>query len=250
VRSSDLGSARYLLIRALEGHLTLQFVVFSTIVLFWITVILIAFMLLLRLYYHLRREYLDRRRKLYEPAIALALMEEPREKIMEALRPRRLGDMEVVENVILDSIRHLTGTPFSSLQAAAFKLGIVERNLKRMHSKNKLQAGQGMEALGIMRAPQAVVAIISLLPKLRQDMKLVALRALALVGDNKTLPYFMKSAGALPPAVLPRLASLMLEFGSVAIPYITKLVNQNPGAFPPRIMKILLAEEALAEALQ
>ena len=241
------GSARYLVLRALEGHISFQFVVLTTIVLFWIVLLLIAYMLGLRLYYHLKQTYRARRRKLYDPAIEMVLLEEPFEKILEALRPKRWGDAEIVQEVMLDSMDQLIGSPFETLQRAAFELGIVERNLKMLKSKVKLRRGKAMEALGIMRIFPAVVPILQILPKQTKDMKLVALRALARIGDPKTLPYFVRTASALPPAMLPRLASLMLEFGAPALPAIKTLVSQNSKAFPPRVLQLLLAETAIAQ---
>ena len=233
--------------RALEGHISLQFVVLTTIILFWIALILICYMLLLRLYYHLRRAYMDRRRKLYEPAIEMVLLEEPFEKILETLRPKRWGDAEVVQEVMLDSMDQLIGGPFETLQRAAFMLGIMERNLKMLRSKTKLRRGKAMEALGVMRATPAVVPILLILPKQTRDMKLVALRALARIGDAKTLPYFVRTANSLPPAMLPRLASLMLEFGAPGLPSIKAIVSQHAKAFPPRVLQLLLAEAAVVQ---
>ncbi len=234
---------------ALQGHFSLDMIVFTTIVLFWIVAILITYMLLLRSYYYLRARYMASRRKLYEPAIELVLLDEPQEKVLDALAPKRWGDREVILRVILDSMRHLEGPPFDSLQAACFKLGFMDRALKQLSSRNKLRRGRAMEALGIMRAHPAMLAIIMLLPKQPRDMKLVALRSLSLIRDPFALPYYEREAETLPPTMLPRLASLMLEFGPPAQPFIRTLINDRPEAFPPRVMKLLLQETAHYAAL-
>ena len=45
-------------------------------------------------------------------------------------------------------------------------------------------------------------------------------------------------------AMLPRLASLMLEFGPASGPRIKELIDRHRLAFPPRVMKELLQETA------
>jgi hypothetical protein len=229
---------------ALQGRFSLQVVVFATVILFWIVVLLIACMLGLRGYYYARARYRASRRKVYEPAIEMVLMDEPQDKVVDALAPVRWGDADIVQDVILDSMRHLEGPPLVSLQAAATKTGLMDRNLRLLHSRNKLKRGRAMEALGIMRAHPAMLAIIALLPKLPRDMKLVALRSLSLIGDPFALPYYEREAESLPPTMLPRLASLMLEFGPAAQPFIKKLIRERPEAFPRRVMKLLLGEVA------
>jgi hypothetical protein len=171
-------------------------------------------------------------------------MEEPPEKVLATLAPKRWGDGDVVQTVMLDAMRHLEGPPFEALKNAAVKLGFMDRNLALLGARNKLKRGNAMEALGIMRAHEAMVAIIAMLPKQPRDMKLVALRSLALIGDPFSLTYYEREAETLPPTMLPRVASLMLEFGPQAQPFIRKLIKDRPEAFPPRVMRLLLREAA------
>jgi hypothetical protein len=248
--SSHLRGIGSLAGRALQGQLSLRFIVLTTVVLFWIAAVLIGYMLILRTYYHLRAKYLASRRKLYEPAVEMVLMEEPREKILEAFRPRRWLDEEPVQEVLLEAMEHLIGDSFALLQGVAVELGFVERNLKLLKSSNHFRKGNAMEALGIMKAPAAIPVLIAMMPELTQDMKLSALRALALIGDPSALPSYRSAADALPQAMLPRLASLMLEYGKAAAPYIQSLVRDHPHAFPPRVMQLLRAETAAAEGLE
>jgi hypothetical protein len=242
--------AFHILGRAVKGEFNLRFIVLTTVVLFWIVVALISFMLLMRLYYHVKRVRMDKRRKVYEPAIELVLTEAPQADIVEALRPRKSSDMEVVQEVILDSMQPLVGGPFDALQAAAFELGFRDRALKRLKSRSKFKRSQAMEALGIMRAKDAIGQIGKIIPDQTLDMKLVALRALALIGDPSALPLLLDTADSLPPAMLPRLASLMLEFEGSAAPYIKKLIDSHSASFPPRILKLLLAQAAATEAVE
>jgi len=233
-----------LLLKATEGRLSLKLVLAASLVLFWIAFVLFVLTILFRTYQHLRSRYRASRRKLYDPAIEKVLMEEPLEDVIAALRPRRWGDASVVQEVLVDNMRYLTGPSFETLCAAAQRLRFVERSLARLKSRSKLRRGTAMEALGVMRAPQALVGIIAILDREPMDMKLVALRALAAIGNPATLPYFVKAADRLSPAMLPRLASLMLEFGPAARPWIRELINRHAQAFPPRIIEEILKETA------
>ncbi|MBI3553176.1 MAG: hypothetical protein HY077_11825 [Elusimicrobia bacterium] len=244
------GSALYMAGRALKGRFNLQFIVLTTVILFWVVLVLILYMLLTRLYYHFKRRRMDARRKLYDPAVELVLTEAPLPEIIAALRPKEAGDEEVVEEVILDAMQPLTGGPFEALQAAAVELGFVERNLRALKARSRFRRSQAMETLGIMRVKPAIAAIGALLPAEALGMKLVALRALALIGDPQALPLLERTADSLPPAMLPRLASLMLEFGEPAKPFIEGLIRNHASSFTPRIMKILLKETAATEGLE
>ena len=179
-----------LLLKATEGRISFQLVIATTIVLFWITFVLFVFTILFRIYQHLRLRYRTARRRLYDPAIEKVLMEEPLEEVIAALRPRRWGDGSVVQEVMVDNMRYLKGPPFDTLCTAAQRLGVVERNLAALKSRSKLRRGTAMDALGVMRAPQAVVGIIAILDQESMDMRLVALRALAAIGNPASLPTF------------------------------------------------------------
>lgn len=233
-----------MLVAVAEGRFSLQAVILASMALFWIVACLFAYMFLFRTYQRLRSGYRARRRKLYEPAIEKVLMEEPLDAVVAALRPKRWGDEDMVQEVMIDAMRYLKGPPFEALRDAAQKLGLVERNLRMLRSRSKHRRGTAMEALGLLRAPQALVGIISILDREPMDMQLVALRSLAAIGNPATLPYFVKTADKLSPAMIVRLASLMMEFGAAARPHIQDLVDRHRGSFPPRVMEELLKEIA------
>lgn len=232
------------ILAAAQGRFSLQFVVLVSLLFFWIVVGLSAYMLAFRTYHRLRERYRARRRSLYGKAIEAALMEEPLDAVTEALRPRRPGDADIVMEVLVEGMRHLKGPPFELLREAAFRLGLIERELKALRAWSKHRRGRAMEALGLTRSPQAIVGVLDTLDQEPLDMRLVALRTLAAIGDPIVLPYFVKAAGKLPPPMMSRLASLMLEFGPAARPAIAALVRASPQAFPPRVLKELLAEVA------
>ncbi|MFA6002976.1 MAG: hypothetical protein WC881_02805, partial [Elusimicrobiota bacterium] len=195
------------------GRPSLRFVIVASMVLAWIALALFVYMMGFRTYHRLRSMYRLRRRALYEPAIEKVLLEASLEEVLAALAPRQPSDAAIAQEVMTEAMRNLNGSPFETLRTAAYQLGFMERNLQLLDSRSKFRRGQALEALGLMRAPQAVVKIISILGREPMDMKLVALRSLAAIGDPATLPYFVATAQKLSPAMLPRVASLMWEFG-------------------------------------
>lgn len=232
------------LLEAARGRLSLQLVIYASLVLFCVVILLSSCVLLLRAYHRLRFRYRLGRRTLYEPAIEQVLMEAPLGEILETLRPRRRGDTGIVQEVMIENMRHLKGPPFETLREAAYRLGLIERNLLALGSKNKHRRGRAMEALGVMRASQAIVGILDILSREPLDMKLVALRALSEIGNPAVLPYFLKASDELPPAMMARLAALMMEFGASGREKIQELILRHPQAFPAHVMGDLLREMA------
>lgn len=229
---------------AIHAQFSLQFVIWTSIGLFWIVVFLSVFMLCFRGYYYLRRRYEKSRKALYEPAVEQVLMEAPLEEILNTLRPKRWGDRLIVQGVILEAMRHLTGPPFLTFKYAAERLGFIERNIKDLDAANPHRRGMAIEALGIMRCTEAIGKLQELLLHERMNLKLVALRSLTAIGDPAVLPSFVAASDFLQPAVLIRLASLIMEFGPIGRPTIVELVNRHPEGFHPRALAELLKELA------
>lgn len=227
-----------------EGRPSMAFVIVSTVVLLWIVLTMSAYLIVLRCWIRLRKDYRERRAALYRPAVELVLMEEPYETVLAALRPRRWGDGDIVQEVIADSMRHLQGYPFTILCRAAAELGFIDDNMRLLRSLDRHRRGHAMERLGLYRAADATPAIVTLLEKEELDMKLVALRALAEIGDPKALPHFVTVARAMPPGLLPRTASLMLEFGAPGRDAVRELMNARAEDFPATSVPDLLKELA------
>ena len=188
-------------------------------------------MILFRTYHRLRDTYFGRRKALYEPAIEKVLMEQPLEEIVKALRPKRWGDEAVAQEVVIEAMRHLKGPPFATLNEVAYQLGFIERNLQALRSRDEDGRGGAMDALAVMRSSQAIVVILDILDHEPIHMKLVALSCLAAIGDPAVLPFFVRISDRLSPALMVRLASLMLEFGAPAHKRIEELIKRHPTSF-------------------
>lgn len=251
--SASVGWARLILLfgpiaLALEGRPSLQFVVLTSILLFWLVALLAAYMISFRAYHALRRRWRERRKAFFQTGVEAVLMEEPLDAVLRTLRPRYPGDLDVLQDVLCESMRHLLGSPLDALCAVAHRLGLIERNLRLINARNRHARGRALEALGLMRAQAAVAPLVKAVYEERMDLKLVALRSLALIGEPAVLPHFIIASDRLAPPMLPRLASLMLEFGPQARPRVAELVARHPAAFPPRVMQLVLVQTADSEA--
>lgn len=207
-------------------------------------ILLGAYMVLFRAYHRARREYRDRRAALYRPAIELVLMEEPYEKVLAALRPRRWGDDDISQEVMIESMRHLEGPPFETLRRAAEELGYVDADIRGLRSPNRHRRGRAMDALGVMRSRRALPALLESLDREDLELRLVALRALAAVGDPSALPAFVGQAEVIPPPLLPRLISLVFEFDAPGRRAAAEIINRRPNAFPPGAVRDILMQFA------
>lgn len=242
---SSTGGLLHGLIILLEARPSLSVIVLASLGLFWLVVALSAYMLLFRFYHSTRARYRASRALLYRPAVELALMEESQERIESALRPRRWGDADVIQDVLSEAMRHLQGPPFDALRTAALRLGLVARAQRALQARALHQRERAMEALGFLRVAEAVPSLIRALSEERMELKLGALRALAAIGDPAALPAFVAAAETLPPPLLPRLASLALEFGPPGRDAAREIVNRHPRSFPPGVVADLL--QALAQ---
>jgi hypothetical protein len=225
---------------------SLTFVIYLCFILFWAVILLALYVFCLKTYHRLRRDYRDRRKKHFQQGVEAVLMEEPFEDILKAFQPSRPGDLDIIQETILDSQRFITGPPFDVLRKVAHRLGIIERNLSSLRSLDRHKRAHAVESLGVMKATQAIVPLLEMLKTETNDVKLVALRALATIRDPRALPYFHHTAKSLPPPLLPRVASIMLEFGPIAHPHLYKLVDEHRSVFPPLMLEELLRELATA----
>lgn len=227
-----------------EGRPSLRFVVLATVALTVVAMLMALYLLVLRAWLHYRALWRAERAKLYQPAIEMTLMEEPHEKVLEALRPRGPLDADVVQEVMTESMMHLEGAPFEELRRCAVELGFVAANLRALASWDPHKRGIAMERLGLMRAKEAARPIAEVLAGEALELKLVGLRALAAIGDPRSLDSFLDVAETVPPGLLPRLASLMLEYGAPGRDAVRELLNRRNADFPPASVPDLLQELA------
>lgn len=224
------------------GRPSLGFVIVATIALLWLVLAMAAYLVVFRAYHRARREYRSRRLAAYQPAIELVLMEEPHAAVVAALTPRLAGDGDCVQELVTENMRHLSGPPFETLRRASVELGFVDDNLRALRSWDRHRRGHAMERLGLLRCEEAVPGLVRALAREDLDLKLVAMRALAAIGDPAALPPILDAAAALPPGLLPRLASVMLEFGAPGRDAVRELMNRRAADFPQASVPALLKE--------
>lgn len=212
----------------LHGRLGLEFIVVSTLILFWAVALLTVYMLGLRGYVRMRLAYRNARRRYFHHGIELALAEADHDQITAALRPVLPGDSRIAQEVVVEAMRHLEGAPFVALRNAIVELGFVEQNLRDLHSPRRHRRGQAMDRLGVYRDEESAPALLEALANESLDLKLVALRALAAIGNPAFLPRFQQEALRLPPPLVPRLLSLMFEFGDPGKLAVSSFLRENP----------------------
>lgn len=232
-----------------SGRFSIQLLIVSTSLLFLFVVLLGLYMLAFRAYEGARLRRREARAALYRPAVEMVLMEEPLEKVRNALRPRLKTDMPVIQDIIVETMRNLEGPPLEILRQVCEDLGFVDRNLAGLKAFGTRNRAIALESLGVMRAHRAIPAMVETLQReTHLDMKLIALRALASTQDAEALPAFIAQSSELPTPLLPRLASLMLAFGAPGRKALSELVERRPDAFPPSVLKDILLQVAEQEA--
>lgn len=191
-----------------------------------------------------RARYRDSRRKAYEDALLGALAGTDPAALAAALAPRRPGDAGVVEESLLAVMRRLRGPQFERLRETALRLGLFERNLRALHSPRRHQRVRAMRALGVLRAKQAVAPLLAGFEAESLELKRVALKTLADIGDPTAVPHFVAAAYALPRVEVVPLAAMLLRFGPPGRRGVQTLVARFPASFPPRVMMEVLRQAA------
>lgn len=187
------------------------------------------------------------KRKEYEGAVTAALAEPAPESLAAALAPRRRGEADVAEEALLAVLREARGPQAQRLREAALRGGVYERNLKALQSSERGERVRAMQALGTLRAKQAVAPILTSFEGEELDVKLVALKALADIGDPGAVPYFVSAAYFLPRVMVVPLAAMLPRFGPPGRRGVQTLVARFPASFPPKVMMDLLRQAAVEE---
>lgn len=191
-----------------------------------------------------RAAYRGSRRKVYEDALRAALAGDG--DVTAALEPRLPGDGDVIDESLLAVLRGAQGPQAALLQDAAQRRGLVERNLRELASPRRRERVRAMQTLGLLRAKPAVAPILSAFEGETLDVKLVALKALADIGDPQAVAYFVSAAYTLPRYMVVPLASLLLRLGPQGRRGVQTLIARFPACFPPRVMMDVLREAAAA----
>lgn len=186
-------------------------------------------------------------RKQCEDAVTAALAEPAPEALAAALAPLRRGEAEVAEEALLAVLREARGPQAQRLREAALRAGVYERNLKALQSSERGERVRAMQALGTLRAKQAVAPILTSFEGEELDVKLVALKALADIGDPGAVSYFVSAAYFLPRVMIVPLAAMLPRFGPPGRRGVQTLVARFPASFPPKVMMDLLRQAAAEE---
>lgn len=182
------------------------------------------------------------RRKVYEDAVSAALGGAG--ELAAALETLGPADEELVDEALLGVLRRTEGAGSGLLREAAVGRGLVERKLKDLSSPRRQERARAMQALGLLKAKKAVAPILTAFEGEPLEVKLVALKALADIGDPGSVAYFVSAAYVLPRYMVVPLASLLLRLGPSGRRGVQTLIARFPASFPPRVMMDVLRQAA------
>ncbi len=182
------------------------------------------------------------RRKVYEDALSAALAGGG--ELSAALEARSPSDEGLVDDALLAVLRRTEGAGAGLLREAAARRGLVERKLRGLASTRREERVRAMQALGLLRAKQAVAPMLSSFDGEPLEVKLVALKALADIGDPASVAHFVSAAYVLPRYMVVALASLLLRQGPPGRRGVQTLIARFPASFPPRVMMEVLRAAA------
>lgn len=184
------------------------------------------------------------RRKAYEDALSSALAGGG--ELSAALEARFPGEEGLVDEALLSVLRKTEGAGAGLLREAAARRGLVERKLRELSSPRRQERARAMQALGLLKAKQAVAPMLTAFEGEPLELKLVALKALADIGDPGAVAYYVSAAYMLPRYMVVPLASLLLRLGPPGRRGVQTLIARFPSSFPPRVMMEVLREAAAA----
>lgn len=157
----------------------------------------------------------QRRRLLYTPALDGLIAELPGASAL-ALRPRGWGDAAVVEEMLAEALLTVRGPLQEKLAQAAEELGLADRRLEALSERAWHRRAEAAERLGILRSRKAVAPLVDLLEDPEPAVQLAATRALGRMRAPEALPALLKALERMPGPSGSPIAQALMEFGEQA----------------------------------
>lgn len=162
-------------------------IIVATVVLIFAT---LAAVLARRLYMDLRHRLLDRARERF--ARLPAMLEDRRGPVYLGPYLKRPGSApwRVIEEKLFEALD--SGRAAEEAGRLYEKLGYTEYNMKALKSGGRREQALAAERLGHMRCKEAVPALIASLESPNNDLRLMSVHALGLIGDAAALQPLVK----------------------------------------------------------
>ena len=157
-------------------------------------------------------------------------------------------------SVVLEYMRMLQGEDRQRLLTAARDMGLVDRFLKGLKSKDRAQRVAAVEALGEVADPTTVTDLVFMLRDVVPEIRVQAAAALANIRDPHSVKSLLASMEHQDEWNAQRIADALFAFGREAGPEMSRYL-QGTGKYRPLIARTLgligdiRAEGALVQAL-
>ncbi len=166
---------------------------------------------------------------------------------------RYAGDPEF-RSVVLEYMRMLQGDDRLRLLTAARDMGLVDRFLKGLRSKDRDERVSAVEALGEIGDPTTVTDLVFMLHDIVPEIQVQAAAALAHIGDPSSVRSLLAGMEHQDEWHAQRIADALYSFGREAVPEMARYL-QGTGRYRPLIARTLgligdiRAEGSLIQAL-
>lgn len=201
---------------------------------------------------HLResRERRDIERKAALLPQARALLADPKTTADDlAAFWRRSGNPEAVARLLLDEIRTLAPGARTVVASAFEAVGRVDRDLAALRSRRWWMRAAAADRLRRLAMPRAAGPLLARLGDRHEQVRLIAARALADMGDTRVVRPLLASLSGSSRWAAIQAASILTTLGRVAADTLAAVLREEaatPGGGDPRRIRLLL--DALAEA--
>ncbi len=203
----------------------------------WLVSALIASMVIHKTIRNQLDTYHDHRRALYQTRVIDFLSLE--DASLAPLRPLRPNDALVVEELLLRHAENLRGDLGNRLREAFEQLGYVDREIRRLGSRQDWIRVEAAHRLGLMRSPLALKPLRSCLRKAPRDLWLAASHAMATIDPAQALQPILELFKDTSRWAWIEVARTLQGAGSTAVPVLLNTLDH------PRKPVRLLVLEAL-----
>jgi HEAT repeat protein len=208
----------------------------GTWILLGVILMLFAAMILYKALLERLAIYKLRRRSAFEQAVWALLADQP--PPADALQPQRLGDAEVIEDMLIEAMAAVEGPVQFNLIRAAEEAGLVDRRIRHARERRSHAQAEALDRLGRLRSKRAVPLLLELLAGDDALARRMAAGALGRIRDSEALlglTYALRSAG---PSELRAVSQAILSLGAAAAPGLLLELNV-PGPGRARAVDLL-----------
>jgi HEAT repeat protein len=190
----------------------------------------LTFVIAQRVVLKARGRQVVRIRARYVPALRLALAGEAGEtrKAVDMLRAASRWHRRVAAEALLEPLRVVQGTTVDRARAIAAELGLLEEWRRGLtHGSWPVQARAAL-AVGLLRDPEAVPTLVTLLDSDHEEVRAAAVDALGLIGDVAAVAALLPRIGQQARHQQARLVEALRRIGPAGTQSIVTFATDEP----------------------